>query len=76
MFSILQKKPQQYFTEAQQQDIVAAIQAAEKNTSGEIRLFIESNCRFVDPIDRAKELFDGLEMEKHNYVMVYSCTLH
>ncbi|QES90640.1 TPM domain-containing protein [Rhizosphaericola mali] len=74
MFSILRKKPQQYFTESQQQDIVAAIQSAEKNTSGEIRLFIESHCRFVDPIDRAKELFDGLEMEKtllRNGVLVY-----
>jgi uncharacterized membrane protein len=54
--------------------IVNAIRAAEKNTSGEVRVYMESRCRFVDPIDRAKEVFFGLKMEKtddHNGVLIY-----
>jgi uncharacterized membrane protein len=59
---------------AEQQQIVAAIQAAEQRTSGEIRVFVESHCRFVDPLDRATELFTTLKMEKtaaRNGVLVY-----
>ena len=41
-----------------------AIRQAEQRTSGEVRLFIESHCRFVDALDRAKEIFFKLEMEK------------
>jgi uncharacterized membrane protein len=66
------KKP--FFSAAEQQKIVSAIQEAEKQTSGEIRLFVESRCRFVDPLDRAAEVFHGLNMEKtdaRNAVLVY-----
>jgi hypothetical protein len=28
--------------------------AAEKQTSGEVRVFVESRCKFVDPLDRAR----------------------
>lgn len=62
------------FNEAEKQQIVAAIGAAEKQTSGEIRVFVESRCRFVDPLDRATEVFSGLNMEKtaaRNGVLVY-----
>jgi len=62
------------FSEAEQQQIVAAIQAAEKRTSGEIRVFVESRCRFVDPLDRAAEVFASLRMqqtEARNGVLVY-----
>ena len=54
--------------------IVEAIRAAEKRTSGEIRIFVESRCRFVDPVDRASEVFFGLKMEKtedRNGVLIY-----
>ncbi len=54
--------------------VVAAIRAAEKNTSGEIRVYIESHCRFVDPVDRAIEVFYGLKMQNtddHNGVLIY-----
>jgi uncharacterized membrane protein len=54
--------------------IVSAIRAAEKTTSGEIRVFVESRCRFVDPIDRAKEVFFQLEMDEtkeRNGVLLY-----
>jgi len=59
---------------AEQKQVVAAIQAAEQRTSGEIRVFVESRCRFVDPLDRATELFTALKMDKtvaRNGVLVY-----
>ena len=62
------------FNEAEKQQIVAAIGAAEKRTSGEIRVFVESRCRFMDPLDRAVEVFSGLNMERttaRNGVLVY-----
>jgi uncharacterized membrane protein len=62
------------FNPEQEERIVAAIRAAELRTSGEIRVFIESRCRFVDPVDRAAELFYGLKMEKtedRNGVILY-----
>ena len=43
-------------------------------TSGEIRLFVESRCRFVDPLDRATEIFWGLKMDhtvERNGVLIY-----
>lgn len=80
MFSLLnKKKPIQFFSAEEQKEIVSAIQSAEKHTSGEIRVFIESKCRFVDPIDRAYEIFGGLQMEKtqqRNAVLVYIAVKH
>ena len=54
--------------------IVEAIRQAERLTSGEIRLFIENRCRFVDPLDRAAEIFWSLKMDQtvhHNSVLLY-----
>ena len=54
--------------------MVTAIQKAEKNTSGEVRVFVESKCRYVDPVDRAKEIFFNLKMENtkdRNAVLLY-----
>src|ERR1700730_7708496 len=51
-----------------------AIHAAEKRTSGEVRVFVEGHCRFVDPLDRAAEIFHQLKMDKtaeRNAVLVY-----
>jgi uncharacterized membrane protein len=62
------------FNPAEEERIVEAIRAAEKRTSGEIRVFIESKCRFVDPVDRAAEVFFGLKMEEtedRNGVVLY-----
>ncbi len=54
--------------------VVDAIRAAEKQTSGEVRVYIERHCKFVEPLDRAKEIFFTLEMDKtvkRNAVLVY-----
>lgn len=72
--SLLQKKPVEFFTKDQQAFIQSAVAEAEKNTSGEVRVYVESRCRFVDPLDRAAELFFGLQMDKtndRNGVLVY-----
>jgi uncharacterized membrane protein len=63
-----------FFSEGEKASIVQAIRDQERRTSGEIRVFIESRCRFVDPVDRAMEVFNTLEMEKtehRNGVIIY-----
>jgi uncharacterized membrane protein len=67
----------EFFTEGEKKQIVEAIQAAEHRTSGEIRVFVESRCRFVDPLDRAVEVFAALKMQHvaaRNAVLVYVAT--
>lgn len=54
-------------------EIVVAIQKAEKNTSGEIRVHIEKTCK-TDPFDRALEVFHLLKMDNtklENGVLIY-----
>lgn len=63
-----------FFADDEKQRIVDAIRDAELTTSGEIRVYIESRCRFVDPLDRAVELFWALKMDytqDRNAVLVY-----
>jgi uncharacterized membrane protein len=63
-----------FFSETEKQLIVSSIQAAERQTSGEIRVFVESRCKYVNPLDRATEIFAGLKMEEtaaRNGVLVY-----
>jgi uncharacterized membrane protein len=72
MFSFFRKK--NFFKPEESEAIVDAIRAAEKQTSGEVRLYVESRCKFMDPLDRAAELFFGLKMEQtveRNGVLVY-----
>ena len=59
---------------ATQQKVVDCIQQAEARTSGEIRIFIEGRCGYVNAIDRAREIFASLGMEKtqaRNAVIIY-----
>ncbi|MGN6247194.1 MAG: TPM domain-containing protein [Ginsengibacter sp.] len=72
MWRFSRKKP--FFTEEENEKIIAAIRDAERQTSGEIRIFVESRCKFVDALDRAVQLFNNLEMEKtelRNAVLFY-----
>lgn len=74
MFSLFRRKPDSYFSEQKKKLITDAIQKAEQRTSGEIRVYIESRCRFVDPLDRAREVFGSLKMHEtaaRNGVLVY-----
>ncbi len=70
----LARKTKKFFSEEENERIVQSIRDAEKSTSGEIRVFVESKCRFVDALDRAAEIFAKLEMQKteqRNAVLVY-----
>lgn len=51
-----------------------AIRKAEQRTSGEVRLFVESKCKYVDALERAKEIFLQLQMERtaqRNATLIY-----
>lgn len=72
MWRFSKKKP--FFTEEENEKIIYSIQEAEMQTSGEIRIFVESRCKYVDALDRAKEIFTNLEMERtelRNGVLFY-----
>lgn len=75
MFSFWKKKP--LLSPAQQEQVVACIRDAESKTTGELRIYVESRCAYVNPVDRAVELFHQLgmiETEKRNAVLVYLAT--
>lgn len=58
--------------------VVQAIQKAESLTSGEVRVFIESHCNYVNAVDRAWEVFGQLKMHattERNAVLVYMALL-
>ena len=74
---LFKKKP--FFSDTEQEEIVAAIKIAEQQTSGEIRVYTESKNPYVDTIDRAKEIFYKLKMEKtahRNGVLIYLAWKH
>lgn len=68
------KKEKDLLSKEEQQEVVAAIQQAERQTSGEIRVFMERHCKYVQAIERAAEIFFRLKMDKtelRNGVIVY-----
>lgn len=74
MLNLFRKKAVDFFSKEDKDLVVAAIQAAECKTSGEVRVYIESKCRFVKPVDRAIEIFNQLNMQstaQKNGVIVY-----
>lgn len=71
-------KKKELFSEEEKTRVVNAIRHAERLTSGEIRLFVESRCEYVDPMDRAREAFVSLGMDKtkqRNGVLLYIAIL-
>jgi len=65
--------PRDTITPADEKKIMAAIADAEQNTSGEIRVHVESNCA-GDELDRATEVFAELHMHQtklRNGVLFY-----
>lgn len=75
MFSFKKNKSKDRFlTEEQEQRVVKAVQLAEENTSGEIRIYVESTSPYLDALDRAKEVFFELGMKEtafKNAVLIY-----
>lgn len=66
-------RPENLLTADQQATVVAAVRLAEKGTSGEIRIHIDSECS-TDPMLRAEEVFNRLGMYRtqlRNGVLIY-----
>lgn len=66
-------KAASFFSKEDQAQILGSIKEAEMNTSGEIRVHIETECR-EDVLDRAAWIFDKLGMKKtaqRNGVLFY-----
>ncbi|CAM4075592.1 MULTISPECIES: TPM domain-containing protein [Flavobacterium] len=66
-------KTEDFLTASEEQEIVQAIVAAEKDTSGEIRVHIEEHSE-KPPLERAQEVFFSLEMQntkERNGVLFY-----
>jgi uncharacterized membrane protein len=66
-------KATSFFTKEQQNLILGSVKAAEKETSGEIRVHIETTCR-EDVLDRAAWIFGKLGMNRtaeRNGVLFY-----
>lgn len=79
MLHWFKRKAEDFFSIQEKQIIVSAIKKAETMTSGEVRVFVESKCSYVQAIDRAIELFEKLDMyktEERNGVLVYVALKH
>lgn len=66
-------KAADFFDDAARKSILSAVEAAEKMTSGEIRVFIEDHSK-IDIMDRAASVFAELNMQKteqRNGVLIY-----
>ncbi|UAY52708.1 TPM domain-containing protein [Ferruginibacter albus] len=77
MFSLFKKKS--FFSEQEKEEIAAAIKKAEKETSGEVRVYIESKNYLVSSLDRSKEIFFKYNMQQtaqRNAVLIYIAVLH
>ncbi|MEG0797096.1 MAG: TPM domain-containing protein [Odoribacter sp.] len=65
--------PSKYFTQEQKAAILAAIQQAEKDSSGEIRVHFENHTS-KEILDRAAQVFADLKMHKtalRNGILIY-----
>nr|AIA11825.1 Repair protein [uncultured bacterium] len=52
-----------FLSDSEKKELAAAISAAEENTIGEIRVYLEKHCR-EEPLNRALKVFRQLKMEK------------
>jgi uncharacterized membrane protein len=67
-------KPVEFLSASEKEKIIAAIKEAESRTSGEVRVYVESRCKYVDPVERAGEMFWALKMDQtkeRNAVLIY-----
>lgn len=65
---------EQLLTPEEEQEVIAAIRLAEKETSGEIRVHIEPSSGELTPLKRASEVFHYLKMDntaQRNGVLIY-----
>lgn len=77
MFPFSRRNQNKFFSQEELDLIAKSVQTAERETSGEVRVFIESRCSWMDAIDRARELFFSLKMDQtadRNATLVYIAT--
>ncbi len=77
LFPFFKKKD--FFSGDEKRRIVEAIRHAEQQTSGEVRVYVESKNPYVATMDRAAEVFYDLKMDKtdhRNAVLLYIATTH
>ena len=73
-FSLFKSNTEKLLNTSDKQMLVQAIQAAEKTTSGEIRVYVESRTKKGDALSRATEIFFKNKMnatKERNGVLVY-----
>lgn len=73
MFGLFETK-NNLLTRRERKQIVNTIQDIERKTSGELRIYIEGECPYSDPLERTKEIFQHLGMDKtqlRNGVLLY-----
>ena len=73
MFGLFEAK-NELLTRREKKQIVDTIQDIEQKTSSEIRLYIEGECPYSNPLERTKEIFQHLGMDKtelRNGVLMY-----
>lgn len=74
--NVFVNQAERFFTKEEQDLIVSAIKTAEKNTSGEIRVHLESIC-WGDAMERAQKVFGKLGMhatKEQNGILIYIAT--
>ena len=74
--NIFVNQAEKFFNKEEQELIVKAIQTAEKNTSGEIRVHLESFC-WGDAMEQAQKTFRRLNMhatKEQNGILIYIAT--
>ena len=77
ILSIFKKK--HFFSAHERERIADAIHKAEKETCGQIALYIESKNYLLDPVARAKEVFAEFKMKQikqRNAVLIYIAVRH
>ncbi len=68
-----QAHPEQFFSEDEKKRLVSAVQSAEKQTSGEIKVHLQKKCS-GDPMGEAKQVFEKLGMtntEQRNGILFF-----
>lgn len=72
MFSFFKNKP--LLPRDVQEAVAAAIAATERLSTGEVRVYVESHCKLVNPIERCEQIFVQLKMHEtaeRNGVLLY-----
>ncbi len=68
------RKSTPLFSQSEIQTIQQRVKVSEANTSGEIRIYIEMHCTWMEPVRRAAEIFHDLKMfhtVNRNAVLIY-----